>query len=61
MRPSPKPIARAASIYGLFRMTSAALCDACVDRGEDLGGQAVEPDVGRPVVGGPVAVELGLP
>ena len=34
--------------------------DARVDGGEDLGGQPVEPDVGRAVAGRPVAVELGL-
>ena len=33
---------------------------ARLDGGEDLGGQAVEPDVRRAVAGRPVAVELGL-
>jgi hypothetical protein len=33
--------------------------DPRLDGGEDLGGQSVEPDVGRAVAGGPVTVELG--
>jgi hypothetical protein len=32
-----------------------------VDGGEDFGGQAIEPHVGRAIAGGPIAVELGLP